>query len=177
MVISYNGRQPRIGENAFIAPTAVIIGDVEIADGASIWYGTVLRGDMEPIRIGAGTSIQDNSTVHTEQGHPVEVGAGVTVGHNAVSHGCIIENRCLIGIGALVLSGAVIGRGSVVAAGAVVREGQVVEPGMLLAGVPAVAKRRLTGDEQRQLLQAGATYAELSRAHRALIDSDRRDGG
>jgi len=177
MVISYNGRQPRIGERAFIAPTAVVIGDVEIGTGASIWYGAVLRGDMELIRIGAGTSIQDNSTVHTDQGHPVVVGAGVTVGHNAVIHGCTIEDRCLIGIGALVLSGAVIGRGSVVAAGAVVKEGQVVEPGMLMAGVPAAVKRSLTEEEQRLLHQAEATYAELTRAHRALIESHWRDRG
>jgi carbonic anhydrase/acetyltransferase-like protein (isoleucine patch superfamily) len=176
MILSYNGRHPRIGENVFIAPTAVIIGDVEIADGASIWYGAVLRGDMEAIRIGAGSNLQDNSTVHTDRGHPAVIGAGVTVGHQAVVHGCTIADRCLIGIGALVLSGALIHEDAVVAAGAVVREGQIVAPGTLVAGVPAVAKRSLTEAERRLLRQPSATYAELARAHRAMIESRLRGG-
>ncbi len=170
MIQALAGKTPKIGCNVFVASTAVILGDVEIGDGASIWYGAVLRGDMEAIRIGAGTNIQDNSTVHTDRGHPVRVGSGVTVGHNAVIHGCAIEDHCLIGIGALVLSGAVIRRGSVVAAGAVVREGQVVGPGLLMAGIPAEIKRSLTADEQQLLQQPAATYADLARAHRALGD-------
>lgn len=171
MIQALAGKAPKIGRNVFVASTAVILGDVEIGDGASIWYGAVLRGDMEAIRIGAGTNIQDNSTVHTDRGHPVRVGSGVTVGHNAVIHGCAIEDHCLIGIGALVLSGALIRRGSVVAAGAVVREGQVVGPGLLMAGIPAEIKRSLTADEQRLLQQPAATYADLARAHRALSDA------
>jgi carbonic anhydrase/acetyltransferase-like protein (isoleucine patch superfamily) len=170
MILSYKGRHPRIAENAFIAPTAVVIGDVEIGDGASIWYGAVLRGDMEAIRIGAGANIQDNCTVHTDHGHPVGIGAGVTVGHNAVIHGCTIEDLCLIGIGALVLSGALIRRNSVVAAGAVVKEGQIIGPGVLVAGVPAALKRSLTDAEQRLLHDPSATYAELAQAHRELIE-------
>jgi carbonic anhydrase/acetyltransferase-like protein (isoleucine patch superfamily) len=170
MIQIFAGKTPQIGRNVFIAPTAIVIGDVEIGDGASIWYGAVLRGDMEPIRIGASTNIQDNCTVHTDRGHPVGIGAGVTVGHNAVIHGCTIEDSCLIGIGALVLSGALVRRGSVIAAGAVVKEGQVVEPGTLMAGIPAAAKRSLTEAEQRRLHQPSATYAELARAHRALIE-------
>jgi carbonic anhydrase/acetyltransferase-like protein (isoleucine patch superfamily) len=167
MVQALNGKTPKIGRDVFIAPTAVVIGDVQIGDGASIWYGAVLRGDMEPIRIGSNTNIQDNCTVHTDRGHPAVIGTGVTVGHHAVIHGCTIENRCLIGIGAIILSGAVIGEGSVVAAGAVVKEGQFVEPGMLMTGVPAEAKRSLNADEQRMLHQPAATYIELARVHRA----------
>ena len=171
MIQALGGKIPQIGQNVFIAPTAVVIGDVEIGDGASVWYGAVLRGDMEPIRIGASTNIQDNSTVHTDRGHPVVIGAGVTVGHNAVIHGCAVEDHCLIGIGALVLSGAVIRSGSVVAAGAVVKEGQLVGPGMLMAGIPAAVKRSLTEAEQRLLRQPNATYTELARAHLALAPS------
>jgi carbonic anhydrase/acetyltransferase-like protein (isoleucine patch superfamily) len=171
MIHAFAGKTPKIGQNVFIAPTAVVIGDVEIDDGASIWYGAVLRGDMEPIRIGANTNIQDNSTVHTDPGYPTMVGGGVTVGHNAVIHGCVIEDHCLIGISALVLSGAVIRGGSIVAAGAVVKEGQVVGPGVLMAGVPAAVKRSLTEDEQHLLHQPAANYKELARAHRALIEA------
>jgi carbonic anhydrase/acetyltransferase-like protein (isoleucine patch superfamily) len=171
MIQTFAGKTPKIGQNVFIAPTAVAIGDVEINDGASIWYGAVLRGDMEPIRIGANTNIQDNSTVHTDPGYPTVAGGGVTVGHNAVIHGRVIEDHCLIGISALVLSGAVIRRGSVVAAGAVVKEGQVVGPGVLMAGVPAAVKLSLTEDEQRLLHQPAANYDKLARAHRALIET------
>ncbi len=170
MVQTLNGKTPKIGRDVFIAPTAVVIGDVEIGDGASIWYGAVLRGDMEPIRIGGNTNIQDNCTVHTDRGHPAVIGTGVTVGHHAVIHGCAIENHCLIGIGAIILSGAVIGEGSVIAAGAVVKEGQCVEPGMLMTGVPAAAKRSLNTDEQRLLHQPAATYTELARVHRAQAE-------
>lgn len=176
MIQAFAGKTPKIGRNVFIAPTAVVIGDVEIDDGASIWYGAVLRGDMEPICIGANTNIQDNCTVHTDHGHPTVVGAGVTIGHNAVIHGCVIEDHCLIGISALVLSGSMIRRGSVVAAGTVVKEGQVVVPGVLVAGVPAVVKRNLTEDEQRLLRQPAVTYEELARAHRGLIESPRQIG-
>jgi carbonic anhydrase/acetyltransferase-like protein (isoleucine patch superfamily) len=175
MIQAFAGKTPKIGKNVFLAKTAVVIGDVEIGDGASIWYGAVLRGDMEPIRIGANTNIQDNSTVHTDRGHPTVVGVGVTVGHNAVIHGCVIEDHCLIGISALVLSGAVIHKGSVVAAGAVVKEGQVVGPGVLMAGVPAVVKRSLTEDEQRLLRQPAVTYEKLAREHLSLTESHLRN--
>ena len=148
MILSYCKATPKIAEDVFIAPTAVIIGNVTIASGASIWYGTVLRGDVEPIVIGKNTNIQDNCTVHTDPGFPATIGAGVTVGHQAVIHGCHLADNCLIGIGALVLSGSVVETEAVVAAGAVVREGQRVGPRELVAGVPAVCKRML---DQRAL--------------------------
>jgi carbonic anhydrase/acetyltransferase-like protein (isoleucine patch superfamily) len=166
MIFSYNGQHPRIGKNVFIAPTAVVIGDVDIADGASVWYGAVLRGDMDPIRVGRNTNIQDNCTVHTDFGHPVHIGAGVTIGHNVVVHGCTIEDDCLIGLGALILTDAVIRRGSLVAAGSVVKEGQEVGPDSLAAGVPARVKRALTSDEKNGLERATQVYLDLSRAHR-----------
>lgn len=168
MILSINGKTPQIDPSAFIAPTAVVIGEVLIEAGASIWYGAVLRGDMEPIRIGGDTNIQDNCTVHTDYGHPVRIGAGVSVGHNAVIHGCTIEEDCLVGIGATVLSGAVIRRRSVVAAGAVVREGQAVGPHHLVAGAPAALKRVLTDPEMAAFLKPVENYRKLAADHRAL---------
>jgi carbonic anhydrase/acetyltransferase-like protein (isoleucine patch superfamily) len=167
MILSLNGKTPHIDSGVFIAPTAVVIGDVRVEAGASIWYGAVLRGDMEPIRIGRDTNIQDNCTVHTDYGHPVRIGSGVSVGHNAVIHGCTIEAECLIGIGATVLSGAVIRRRSVVAAGAVVREGQAVGPHHLVAGTPAALKRVLTDPEMAAFLEPVENYRRLAADHRA----------
>jgi len=168
MILSLNGKHPRIGENVFIAPTAVVIGDVEIEDGASIWYGAVLRGDMDFIRVGGSTSIQDNCTLHTDYGHPVRIGAGVTVGHNVVVHGAAIEDHCLIGLGALILTGALVRTGSLVAAGAVLREGQEVGPGSLVAGIPARVKRALTEAERNGIQRATEVYRGLAEAHRHL---------
>jgi carbonic anhydrase/acetyltransferase-like protein (isoleucine patch superfamily) len=143
MIIEYNQIVPTIGDNVFIAPTAVIIGDVIIGDGASIWFNTVLRGDMAPIRIGANTNIQDNCTIHTDFGKPAIIADHVTVGHNAVVHGCTIDAGSLVGIGAIVLNGAHVMAQTVVAAGAVVREGARVGPRQLVAGAPAVVKKDL----------------------------------
>ena len=165
MILSFNGKHPRIGENVFIAPTAVVIGDVEIGDGASIWYGAVLRGDMDLIKVGGNTSIQDNCTLHTDYGHPVRIGSGVTVGHNVVVHGSTIEDHCLIGLGALILTGALIRTGSLVAAGAVLREGQEVGPDSLVAGIPARVKRALTEAERNGIQRATEVYLDLAKAH------------
>jgi carbonic anhydrase/acetyltransferase-like protein (isoleucine patch superfamily) len=168
MILSLNGKHPRIGENVFIAPTAVVIGDVEIGDGASIWYGAVLRGDMDLIQVGGNTSIQDNCTLHTDYGHPVRIGSCVTVGHNVVVHGATIEDHCLIGLGALILTGALVRTGSLVAAGAVLREGQEVGPDSLVAGIPARVKRALTEAERNGIQRATEVYHDLARAHRHL---------
>jgi carbonic anhydrase/acetyltransferase-like protein (isoleucine patch superfamily) len=165
MIIAFGGKTPKTGKNVFIAPTAVIIGDVEIGDGASIWYGAVLRGDMDPIRVGANTNIQDNCTVHTDYGHPVHIGAGVTIGHNVVVHGCTIEDNCLIGLGALILTGALIRTGSLVAAGTVLKEGQEVGPETLVAGIPAGVKRAVTPTERSALQRATQIYLDLAQAH------------
>lgn len=166
MILSFRGTTPRIAEDVFIAPTAVIIGDVTIGSGASIWYGTVLRGDVEPIIIGANTNIQDNCTVHTDPGFPATIGAGVTVGHQAVIHGCRLADNCLIGIGALVLSGSVVESEAVVAAGAVVREGQRIGPRELVAGIPAVRKRILDERALKSFAKPRVNYRELWPYHR-----------
>jgi carbonic anhydrase/acetyltransferase-like protein (isoleucine patch superfamily) len=168
MILTYEGNTPKISENVFIAPTAVVIGAVEIQEGASIWYGAVLRGDMAPITVGRNTNIQDNCTVHTDHGQPTVIGSGVTIGHNAVIHGCTIEDDCLISIAAAVLSGAVIRKGAVVAAGAVVKEGQEIGPGQLATGMPAAAKRRLTEADQSLVSGAAAVYRQLAARHALL---------
>jgi carbonic anhydrase/acetyltransferase-like protein (isoleucine patch superfamily) len=162
MIAEYKGKTPKIGKDVFIAPTAVIIGDVEIADGANIWYGAVLRGDMSSIRVGRNTNIQDNCTVHTDYGKSAIIGQGVTVGHNAVVHGCTVEDNCLIGISAVVLNNAVIKTGSIVAAGSVVREGQVVGPGHLVTGIPASLKKILSEEEIESLRIPAIVYTELA---------------
>jgi carbonic anhydrase/acetyltransferase-like protein (isoleucine patch superfamily) len=168
MILTFSGKTPRIGRDVFIAPTAVVIGDVVIGDGASIWYGTVLRGDMATITVGARSNIQDNCTVHTDLDFPALIGEDVTVGHNAVIHGCTLEPGCLIGIGAIVLNGAVLRAGAVVAAGAVVREGQEVGPRQLVAGVPAQLKTVLDETAAARFRQAAEHYVLLAQAHRGV---------
>lgn len=157
MLITVNGKSPVVAEDAYIAPTAVVIGDVTIAEKAGIWFNAVVRGDMAPIKIGAGSNIQDNCTLHTDPGCPLTIGDGVTVGHNAVVHGCTLEDNVLIGMSAVILNNAVVRSGSIIAAGAVVREGQVVGPSQLAAGMPAVVKRSVD-DETVQLIGAAAEH-------------------
>jgi carbonic anhydrase/acetyltransferase-like protein (isoleucine patch superfamily) len=168
MILPFGDKQPRIGKNVFIAPTAVVIGDVELQDGASVWYGAVLRGDISPITVGRNTNIQDNCTVHTEMSCPTRIGAGVTIGHHAVIHGCVIEDDCLISIGAVLLNGSVIRRGAVIAAGAVVKEGQEIGPAQLAAGIPAEAKRALTDNDRELVRIAARVYSDLAARHANL---------
>jgi carbonic anhydrase/acetyltransferase-like protein (isoleucine patch superfamily) len=163
VILEYRGKRPKIGVDVYIAPTAVIVGDVEIGDRSSIWFGTVIRGDMAPVRIGSETNVQDNCTVHTDQGFPAVIGSRVSVGHNAVVHGCTVEDESLVGIGALVLSGSVVGRGAVVAAGSVVREGQRIGPGLLVAGAPAKEKRSIDRKEADRFLQPVRNYLALAK--------------
>ena len=161
MIVKFENKRPQIGARVFIAPTAVIIGDVVLEDDVSVWFGAVLRGDLAPIRVGRKTNVQDNCTIHTDRDKPAIIGASVTVGHNAVVHGCTIEDGCLIGIGAVVLNDAKIKTGSVVAAGSVVREGQIVGPNQLVAGSPAAAKRDLSESMTQKLLMPAQNYTRL----------------
>jgi carbonic anhydrase/acetyltransferase-like protein (isoleucine patch superfamily) len=166
LIIGIGGRWPRVDEQAFVAPTATVIGDVVLGAGASVWYGAVLRGDVERIAVGAHSNVQDNCTLHADPGFPVEVGERVSIGHNAVVHGATVEDDCLIGMGATVLNGAVIGTGSLVAAQALVPQGMRVPPGSLVAGVPAKVRRELTREEREGITLNGTMYAELAMAHR-----------
>jgi carbonic anhydrase/acetyltransferase-like protein (isoleucine patch superfamily) len=166
MIEAYKGARPRIGANVFIAPTAAVIGDVEVMDGASVWYGAVIRGDLDSIRIGRDTNIQDNCTIHVDAGQPAVIGDSVVVGHNAVIHGCTIEDHCLVGINAVILNGARIRSGSIVAAGAVVLEGRNVGPHELAAGIPAKVRRQLPETIREEIRHDAEIYLQLSRAYR-----------
>jgi carbonic anhydrase/acetyltransferase-like protein (isoleucine patch superfamily) len=162
------GHEPLVDSDAWVAPGAVLIGQVRIHARASVFYGAVLRGDRDRIELGEGSNVQDNVTVHGDPGMPTIVGSGVSVGHNAMLHGCTVEDDCLIGMSATVLNGAVIGRESLVAAGAVVLEGTVVPPRSLVAGVPAKVRRALTEEEVAGIRRNAETYLMLSAEHAAL---------
>ncbi len=136
-VIPYGDRRPEVAPSAFVAPGAYVIGKVRVGEGSSIWYGAVLRGDLDEIQVGARTSIQDNAVIHMDEGYPVAVGDDCVVGHAAVVHGCEIGDRCLVGMNATILNGAKIGEGSIVAAGAVVPEGREFPLRSLVVGIPA----------------------------------------
>lgn len=157
-VLALSERAPEIAEDAFVADGARIVGDVHLAAQASVWYNAVLRADSAPIRIGAGSNVQDNVSVHVDSGHGVVIGEHVSIGHNAVVHGCVIGDGSLIGMGAVVLSGAVIGSGCLVAGGAVVLGGTEVPDGSLVAGVPAKVRRALSETERQGLLDNARIY-------------------
>lgn len=161
-VLALPGRTPSIAADAFVAEGARIVGDVSLAEGASVWYNAVVRGDSASIVIGPGSNVQDNVSVHVDAAHPVIVGTKVSIGHNAVVHGCTIGDGSLIGMGAVVLSGAVIGAGCLIAGGAVVLGGTEVPDGSLVAGVPAKVRRSLSDDERADLI----ANAEIYLAHR-----------
>lgn len=151
----------QIAESAFIADGAVIRGNVTVGDQASVWFGAVIRGDVEPITIGARSNVQDLAVIHCDPGFPCQIGEDVTIGHAAVVHGAIIESGTLIGIRAVVLNGARIGTGSIIGAGAVVTERADIPPGSLVVGVPGKIIRP-TSDEQRQHILANAAHYVLS---------------
>lgn len=157
--------------SAWVAPTAVLAGDVVVGPGASIWYGAVIRADRERISVGAGSNVQDNAVLHADPGSPCRVGAGVTIGHAAVVHGCTVEDGALIGMHATVLNGATVGAGSMVAAGAVVMGHETIPAAVLAAGVPARVRRALTPDEQASLGRSATTYEGLRSLHRAATDA------
>lgn len=156
---------PEIAADAYIAPSATLIGRVKIGAGANIWFGTVLRGDMDEIIVGAGTNIQDLTMVHVDDNTPCIIGERVTIGHRAIVHGCVLEDECLVGMGAVIQNRARIGRHALVGSGSVVREGFQVPPGKLAVGVPAIIKRDLTPDEIEMILRIGRTYAERGRLY------------
>jgi len=154
-----------------VAPGAAVIGDVVLGEDASVWYHTTVRGDVNWIRIGNRTNLQDGCVVHVDSGRfPTQIGDEVTVGHRVILHGCTVEELALIGMGAVLLNGVVVGRGALVAAGAVVREGMRVPPGSLVAGVPAVIRRTLDAAAIDEFRASAAHYVELAHAHRALVD-------
>jgi gamma-carbonic anhydrase len=168
MLIPYDGRAPRLDSSAYVVQSATIVGDVVIGPESSVWFGAVVRGDLEPIRIGSRTNVQDNATVHVVGGRfGTTLGDGVTVGHNAVVHGCVVEDGSLIGMGAIVLDGAVVGAESLVGAGALVTPGMRVRPRSLVLGSPARVLRPLTDEELERIRSSAANYVEYARRYRA----------
>jgi carbonic anhydrase/acetyltransferase-like protein (isoleucine patch superfamily) len=160
VILAYDGKAPRIAPSAYLAPGSVVTGDVEIGEESSVWFQTVIRGDVNVVRIGARTNVQDHSVVHvTSKTHPTLVGDDVTIGHRVVLHGCTVKDRCLVGIGAIVLDGAVVGPDAMIGAGALVPPGMVVPPGTLVLGAPAKVKRDLTPDEIAFFRTSAANYA------------------
>jgi carbonic anhydrase/acetyltransferase-like protein (isoleucine patch superfamily) len=168
MIRSFRGRTPKIPTSAYIDPAAVIIGDVTIGEQTSVWPCVVIRGDINWIRIGARTNIQDGSMLHVmKDTHPLVLGDEVTVGHGAILHGCTIESHVLIGMGAVLLNGVKIGTGSIVAAGTLIPEGTVVPPGSLFMGHPGKFRRALTPEDQVGIGLYASRYVEYSEAYKA----------
>jgi carbonic anhydrase/acetyltransferase-like protein (isoleucine patch superfamily) len=161
VLVDLDGRRPTIGERVFLAPTAVLIGDVRVGDDSSVWFGAVLRGDFSHIAVGERTSIQDNAVIHCAEDLPTVVGDGVTVGHGAILEGCVVADGALIGMGAIVCQRAQVRAGALVAAGAVVNERAEVEEEMLVAGVPARPRKSLDGSARHWTDTAATTYAQL----------------
>jgi carbonic anhydrase/acetyltransferase-like protein (isoleucine patch superfamily) len=165
LVTLADGSAPEVAPDAFVAAGAVLAGRVRLLAGASVWYNAVLRAEAEDIVLGERSNIQDNVSCHVDAGYPLSIGADVSVGHNAVLHGCTIEDGALIGMHATVLNGAVVGAGSLVAAGAVVLEGAVIPPGSLVAGVPGKVRRELTDDERSGIRENAAGYLRHVEEH------------
>lgn len=160
----YNGEYPGVGQKVYVADTALVIGNVILEDESSVWFHSVLRGDINSIYIGKRTNLQDGTVVHVDHGKDsVHIGDDVTIGHNATIHGCVIESRCLIGMGATILSGAKIETGVIVAAGALVLENQVIPSGSLVAGVPAKPIRDVTEKEREQIMRSAQRYVSYSK--------------
>lgn len=164
MLIEFDGKMPRIGKNVFVAPTAVLIGDVAVGDNSSIWFNAVIRGDFGPIRIGAGCSIQDNVTIHVFK--ETIVGDNVTIGHNAVIEGCVIGEGTVVGINSTVLPNVQIGKEVMIAAGSVLPERMIVPDRVLVAGVPAVVKKELSGEALAWIGRAAKDYQALQSRYR-----------
>ena len=151
---------PKIDGDAFVAPTAVVVGAVSMGPRASIWYGAVARADSETIEIGADSNVQDGCTLHSDPGFPLILGRGVTVGHRVVLHGARVDDDVLVGMGSVVMNGAHIGSGSIVAAGAVVTQGTEVPPGSVVAGIPAKVVRQATDDDLQHIRGNAASYSD-----------------
>jgi carbonic anhydrase/acetyltransferase-like protein (isoleucine patch superfamily) len=161
MIRSYRGVLPKVAASAYIDPSAQVIGDVVVGERASIWPNATVRGDVNSIRIGEETNVQDNSVLHVDAGlYPLTLGNRVTVGHSVVLHGCTVEDESLIGIGAVVLNGVTVGAGSVVAAGAVVPEGMQIPAGSMVMGVPAKVRREVSAEEKERFRVNAQHYVE-----------------
>ena len=171
LILPFNGRVPRIHRSAWIAPGAVIVGDVTVGEDASVFYGVVLRGDVGAVRIGSRTNVQDNAVIHCEQASAAVLGDDVTVGHQALVHACTVGDGTLVGMQSTLLSRSVTGSGCIIGGGAVVLEGQEIPDGVLAAGLPAKARRELSTAEREHLIAHAAGYVALARAQASPGDA------
>lgn len=170
MILDYKGISPQLDASVFLAPGACVIGDVQIGENSSLWFNVVVRGDVNFIRIGRRSNIQDGSVVHvTRDTHPTVIGDDVTVGHNATLHGCTVHDGCLVGIGATILDGAVIGASSLVAAGSVVAPGTQIPPRSLVMGQPGLVKRTLSEDECKNIHTFAERYVQYQNDYREQV--------
>ena len=167
MIVTHRGHAPRIDPTATVAPTAVVAGNVTIGPGASVWYGAVLRGDMDRIVLGAGSNLQDNVVVHTDTGIPTIIGSNVGVGHLAIIHGATIGDGCLVGMGAKLLNGSSLGAGAFLAAGALLLEGMAIEAGHVAMGVPAKDRGPMAAPMAERVRTNAFSYQTLAEQYRA----------
>ena len=168
-LLPHGDASPRVAPSAWVAPGARVIGDVHLGEESSVWYGAVLRGDTEPIRVGARTNIQDGCVLHADPGYPAIVGDDCVVGHKAIVHGCQIGDGCLVGMGAIILNGAKVGEGSIVAAGALVPENREFPPHSLIVGVPAKRVKDVSDEQTADIARGVRTYVERASSHRESL--------
>ena len=167
MIKKFRNKSPIIPESCYVSESVDIIGDVEFGEEVNIWFGTVIRGDMNFVKIGARTNIQDNSTVHvTTDIAPTIIGSGVTIGHNAIIHGCTIEDNCLIGMGSIIMDEAIIGEGSLIVAGAVVPPNMIIPPQSLVVGLPAKIVREVNESETEEILDRAQHYIDFANEYK-----------
>jgi carbonic anhydrase/acetyltransferase-like protein (isoleucine patch superfamily) len=170
LIVTIRGHTPHLHPESWVAPNASLIGQVNLAARVSVWYSATLRAEAEPIEVGFGSNIQDGVTIHVDKEFPVRIGAGVTVGHNAVVHGCTVEDDALVGAGAVILNGAVVGAGALVAAGALIPQGMVIPARSLVSGVPGRVTRELSEAEVANNRYNAETYRRLLDLHRASTE-------
>lgn len=172
MIKSFRGFIPKINVNSYIAENATIIGNVIISEDSSIWFGAVLRGDTDCIKIGKGSNVQENSVIHVDKNYPVNIGDNVTIGHNAIIHGCTIGDNSLIGMGAILLNGSKIGENTLIGAGTLITENKEIPSGVLVVGNPGKIVRNLREDEILYLKKAAKGYVAESKEYRKMEEID-----
>ncbi len=165
MIHEFDGLIPNVHKSTFIASSAEVIGNVFLGEHSNIWFGAVVRGDMDSLSIGAYTNVQDNCTIHNDQGFPVNIGDYVTIGHNVILHGCKISSNTIIGMGSIILNGAEIGRDTIIGAGSLVTQGKIIPSGVLCMGVPAKVIRELTIEEKESIRESAEHYVEHSKKY------------
>lgn len=168
MVLKFNGHEPKIDGDAFVAENATLIGEIEIKKGASVWFSAVLRGDCGKITLGEGSNVQDNATVHCDTGTEANIGANVTIGHNAIVHGAILDDNVMVGMGATILNNAHIGKNSIVGAGALVPENMIVPENSVVVGVPAKVLKQTSEKQVAYIRENAAHYVELGAEYKKL---------